>query len=348
MRKNLGAASKKAPEGASSSPNWTRTNNPSVSGPAVSPDCPTPRIEKSLDTACPQPLTWVADGGHLNIIERWCAALRADGARPGTVALRRHYLKRFAAQVEPLTATTADVVDWLNDHEWSPETRKSAQAALRGFFAWALDEGLIEVNPTARIRPVRVPPGKPKPTPEIVLERAMAAASEPERCMLALAAWGGLRRNEIAELRWSDVGVDSIRVRGKGGRVRVVPLHARVEFALWERKNSLTTEGGGRSRTQKRVRFRLGVPQPSETWMARQRGPRLPPHRRPHRWLVAAYPAPPLRLRGLPLLRARSEGDSGTARAQQHCHNPALRRRGRGRDDRGGAVDCLEDSLGMD
>lgn len=42
----------------------------------------------------------------------------------------------------------------------------------------------------------------------------------------------GLRRSEALNLRWSDIGDDSITVRGKGGKVRTVPLNGEARAIL--------------------------------------------------------------------------------------------------------------------
>ena len=43
--------------------------------------------------------------------------------------------------------------------------------------------------------------------------------------MLQLGRFAGLRRGEIARVQTDDVLDDVLRVVGKGGRVRLVPLH---------------------------------------------------------------------------------------------------------------------------
>ncbi len=43
--------------------------------------------------------------------------------------------------------------------------------------------------------------------------------------MLMFAAYAGLRVSEVARVRFEDIVGDSLRVHGKGGRDRVVPLH---------------------------------------------------------------------------------------------------------------------------
>jgi integrase len=126
----------------------------------------------------------------------------------------------------------ADLLAWLDGQDWSPETRKGYRAALRSFYGWALRAGHTRRNPAAGLPPVKVPRGAPRPTPEAVLEQAIAAAPDRTRLILLLAAYAGLRRAEIAGLRWDHIADGSLRVVGKGGHVRHVPMHDRVAFAL--------------------------------------------------------------------------------------------------------------------
>lgn len=79
-------------------------------------------------------------------------------------------------------------------------------------------------NPATRLPAVKVPGGQPKPAPTTVLTAALDAASERERLMIGLAAFAGLRRAEIAELPWSAMTWQGLRVHGKGGKARLVPL----------------------------------------------------------------------------------------------------------------------------
>lgn len=50
--------------------------------------------------------------------------------------------------------------------------------------------------------------------------------------MLLLAAYAGLRRAEIAAVHTRDIQDGCLRVTGKGGRTRVIPLHPEIERAL--------------------------------------------------------------------------------------------------------------------
>lgn len=70
----------------------------------------------------------------------------------------------------------------------------------------------------------------PRPIPTSDLQHAIARAPERMRLMLTLAGYAGLRAAEIASLVHEDIdhAAEVIRIRGKGGKTRVVPLHPRV------------------------------------------------------------------------------------------------------------------------
>ncbi|KMM45617.1 hypothetical protein CWIS_09770 [Cellulomonas sp. A375-1] len=162
----------------------------------------------------------------------WAAALtlyvrhrRASGTSEGTIRLHRHYLRHLARYVaEPYAATTPQLEDALSVRRWSPETRKSARAAVRAFYRWAHAAGHVAADPSASLPAVRVPAGAPRPTPEDVLARALALADRRGRLMLLLAARGGLRCSEVAQVHTRDLAGSVLYVHGKGGKTRRVPV----------------------------------------------------------------------------------------------------------------------------
>ncbi len=159
------------------------------------------------------------------LIEDYGVAERAGGRSPGTVRLHRHYLANLARRYPagPPTDTGA-LRAVLAAPQWSAETRKSARSAYRGFYRWAYAEGRVPANPAEALEPVRVPAGVARPAPEQVVRAALSAAGPRERLMIALAAYAGLRCCEIAAVHRSDLAGDVLRVTGKGGRVREVPI----------------------------------------------------------------------------------------------------------------------------
>lgn len=160
--------------------------------------------------------------------------LRAGNQSVGTVRLKLAHLSQLRAWLGRglLTARDTQLRAYLASHEWAPETRKSQRSTIRSFYSWAFDEGLIESDPARRLPAVRIPQTVPKPIPEQVLADALARADRETWRMLVLGAYAGLRRSEIAQVHSDDVTPQGLRVQGKGGRVRVVPMHPLVVQAF--------------------------------------------------------------------------------------------------------------------
>lgn len=136
----------------------------------------------------------------------------------------------------PALVRGVHLIEWAARHEWSRETRRSVYASLRGFFQWALEVGIIEEDPTAGLPSVKPSPAVPRPAPERVYAEALESADDRARMIVRLAAEAGLRRAEIARVQRGDLFEDldgwSLRIEGKGERVRVVPLSDSLAAAL--------------------------------------------------------------------------------------------------------------------
>lgn len=160
-------------------------------------------------------------------IAAWATWRRGNGIRETTIRLHVSVLRRLASVVDLDTATAGELAGWMaSNRQWSPETRNTALSAVRSYFGWAHDSGTRPDNPASTLRRVKVPPPDPRPVPEQVLHEVLdeVAADPQARLMVLLAAHAGLRRAEIAGLRRDHLDGDLLRVRGKGGKVRTVPV----------------------------------------------------------------------------------------------------------------------------
>lgn len=155
----------------------------------------------------------------------YATALRAAGRSPGTVRLRRHYLANLAdVEPHPWRVTTECLQRFLARDGWAPETRKSARASVRSFYRWACRAGHVEVDPAAELDSVTVPAGTPRPAPEDVVRAAIAGCDARTGLMVKLATFAGLRAAEVARVHRRHLVGDVLRVYGKGGKVRDVPI----------------------------------------------------------------------------------------------------------------------------
>lgn len=106
-------------------------------------------------------------------------------------------------------------------------------AAIRGFFDYALNEGIIETDPTAFIEN----PKLPQSLPDVLSKEEMEAVlRQPnlndrlgfrDRTMLELLYASGLRVSELCSLKPLDFDPQRgiVRVFGKGAKERIVPIH---------------------------------------------------------------------------------------------------------------------------
>lgn len=117
-------------------------------------------------------------------------------------------------------------------------------AVLRTVFNKAIDWGTFRgTNPVSKVKFYKEGE-KVRPLAEAEVERVLAAAESISRdkdtsptgralydiCRVVLNT--GLRRSEVLNLRWSDIIDDELRIKGKGGRVRFIPLNAEARGIL--------------------------------------------------------------------------------------------------------------------
>lgn len=173
-------------------------------------------------------------------------AVRIDMKRRGllgsSIEKRELHLKAFARWLgrSPLKADRHDIENFLDQRitrEGAPigaRTRFNWLANLASFYRWALEEGLVEEDPTARIIRPKMRRTLPRPAASENLYRLLERAGIKERCWVMLAAYEGLRCMEIAGLRREDVVENDglLRVLGKGNHERLLPLHPEVLAAL--------------------------------------------------------------------------------------------------------------------
>lgn len=161
--------------------------------------------------------------------------LRARNLRPLYIETRGQVLNRLENHVagDPLVATLDDLRAYLN-RGLAPGTIAVEVAHLRGFYRWALLEGLIPTDPTLRLDRPKRPPAQPRPISRQDLAAVLGVACDHIRPMLYLAAYAGLRACEIAPLRGEHLLLRDdppilIVAEGKGGVSGAVPISPTLE-----------------------------------------------------------------------------------------------------------------------
>ncbi len=176
------------------------------------------------------------------LIERFADALWMErGLSANTLQAYQRDLRALAGWLDKtrggrlLAARSADLHDYLAHlHREGRKTRTAARvvSCLRQFYRHALREGWIDADPMAHIEAPKVR----RPLPHSLTEQDVVAllhapdTETPEgfrdRTMLEVLYATGLRVSELIGLRPEQVSLTQglVRVMGKGGKERLVPL----------------------------------------------------------------------------------------------------------------------------
>ncbi|MEZ5653738.1 MAG: tyrosine-type recombinase/integrase [Burkholderiaceae bacterium] len=136
--------------------------------------------------------------------------------------------------------TRSHIIAWRRDLEvrsMAGSTIRRKLAALSSLFEFLCDANAVHMNPVKGVKRPRVESYTGK-TPALGDSQAKALLAAPDdhslkgkrdRAILSVFLHHGLRREEVSALRVKDVieirGVKHLRVRGKGQKLRDIPLH---------------------------------------------------------------------------------------------------------------------------
>lgn len=172
------------------------------------------------------------------MIERFCEAMWLEaGLAEASVASYRRDLQlaeRLCAKPLPdfSAADVQAVLAQLLDLQRKASSMARMRVSLRRFFAWMVEERLRADDPTVLLEAVRHEKPLPRSLSEAEVERLLAApdlatpAGLRDAAMLELLYACGLRVSELVGLPLSAVFLQEavLRVRGKGDKVRLVPM----------------------------------------------------------------------------------------------------------------------------
>jgi integrase/recombinase XerC len=208
------------------------------------------------------------------------------------VAAYLNFLERHRGETLTLAAmaevSAADIRAYLahrrsGDHPLSPRSVSQALSAIRTFHRF-LDRRLDTPNAAiVLVRGPRLPAGVPRPVSEdqargLIEEASFDADSDDWRgardAALLTLLWGcGLRISEALSVRRGDVPFgDSLRVTGKGGKTRLVPVLPAVAEAIDAYLAELPTALGPDEALFRAVRGGALSPRHAQALMQKLRG----------------------------------------------------------------------------
>lgn len=195
---------------------------------------------------------------NLPYLEEFSLHLRAKGRSRNTVEAYIRDLNQFGEFCEnvlkrsPLELERGDMRRfplYLREMGLSPSSIARKVSAVKNYYRFLLLRGYVKKDPSLALVPPKLPKRLPRPVGEDIMRRVLEEwkpQGEEDRLAqdLVLLLYGtGLRISELLSLGEEDVDFNEgvLRVRGKGGKVRVVPLHPKL-YPVLERRMG----GGGK------------------------------------------------------------------------------------------------------
>jgi len=196
-------------------------------------------------------------------LDAFCTHQRAQGRSEKTVAIYAHDLRqvftrldvRQIADITPAHLTTVlsdpTLITGPAGTPKAPATLNRGRAAIRAFFAWALDAGHLTDNPALGIhlqRAPRTPPAFLSDTEVRRLLKALTGRTSPlakrDRTLIETFLATGIRLQELVALDIADVDLDAKHLhvrRAKGGQPQVKFLNTQLRGVLrgylqWRKK----------------------------------------------------------------------------------------------------------------
>jgi integrase/recombinase XerC len=171
---------------------------------------------------------------YLSDLRQFLTFMRKDGT--SSAAVDRGLVRRYVASLH-------------GSHRPASVARKLA--AVRGFCRFLVRQGVLDADPTSTIRaPKR---GRQLPTHLTVDDafRLLDATMEDtwrgarDRAMIEVLYGAGIRVSELVGLDWGDIDprLETLRVTGKGGKERIVPIGQPALTALDTYRTRLVDAG---------------------------------------------------------------------------------------------------------
>lgn len=165
--------------------------------------------------------------------------VRAHEIIPLTARNDRCILRHFAGvcgPVAPGSLNRRHIRRWIEALEpFAPATRRRRWSTVKGFLGWLVVEGHLAKHPLAGTRGPKQPRSVPRAMTAAAVARVLLACPDVRaRLIVTLMVQCALRCCEVSALELGDIDRSRsiLRIRGKGGHERLLPLLLEVDQAL--------------------------------------------------------------------------------------------------------------------
>ena len=182
-----------------------------------------------------------------DIVREFIADKVADGAKKPTIQELQCRTNHFCAAFGDrhiATVTQTDITDWLRTNFVNPVTRNNTRKVVVNLFNFAVNIRYAAENPASKIKKVNEGGGEVRILTPTQVENLLKVSEPAILPYFAIAAFAGIRPEELLKMKWEDVlwkqGI--IRVRedvSKVKRKRNVPIETNLVGWLSPYKKSI-------------------------------------------------------------------------------------------------------------
>lgn len=150
----------------------------------------------------------------------------------------------------------SDIRNYISDlikYGYKPRSVARKLSSLKSFFKFLLKRKMIDFNPASVIKTPKVPKRLPDILSENLLREILDTwktfdfKSKRDKAIVETLYGLGIRASELINLKENDISKDSIRITGKGNKVRIVPIPLKTKEAILDyieekKRNNISSE----------------------------------------------------------------------------------------------------------
>ncbi len=163
--------------------------------------------------------------GHIEAFLAYLLKVRGYSEQTVTTyATALHQMEQECEWYEDSGRWVLDIMPYrLAIRTLSKRTIHARLTAIRSFVRYLNDQANLSVR-TLGTETIKTPQTLPKPIEEHAISEVIAAATPEEELLIAMLYGLGLRISELASLRLDQIDGEWIRIKGKGNKVRQLPV----------------------------------------------------------------------------------------------------------------------------
>ena len=181
-----------------------------------------------------------------HILKYFLASKKISGCSEKTILQYKYHIMKFLDYVnkkivEVTTNTIRLYLAYLSTKSNTNCYIDNVRRVLNSFFQFCENEEYIIKNPCKRIEKIKYYTETKQPYSDTEAELLRKACRTPrEKALINILFSTGVRREELTKIKMSDLNLQdrSIKIHGKGGKIRTVYFSARCELAIEDYVNS--------------------------------------------------------------------------------------------------------------